>query len=388
MLRSFPAADLMGRLWKREITRTARYSIIEKYEIPLEINGKQELDRSTNPYQDAKLLVELRNALIHYEPYTVLASSTGKTEPALVHKFKKRFKGKFALNPLTGPGNAFYPQKLLGHGCALWTIKTALAFSDAFYDALGVEPKYSQIRPNFDATKSSEIYINLLGTIHTYRTTQLIDHMVSTQEKKKVSDEKLKMLNDAIEDFSAFRMALSRESDRGCALFAAAYIDKALGDLLKACMVQHRKLDEELFVGQNPLSSFSSRIKLAYYLGKIAPSERKDLDTIRSIRNEFAHHANLLSFEDQSIRDRCNNLAHNWREKEASARTKFNATVSALLIRIVTERITSTAATEGHEKPLPDHIKEKGRQLWAKLNQPPQSNPSTNGEGDASRSEI
>lgn len=211
--------------------------------------------------------------------------------------------------------------------------------------------------------------------------------MTSTQEKKKVSDEQIKMLNDAIEDFSAFRMALNHESDRGCALFAAAYLDKKLGELLKACMVQHRKMEEELFVGQNPLSSFSSRIKLAYYLGKIAPSERKDLDTIRSIRNEFAHHANLLSFDDQSIRDRCNNLTHNWREKEASARTKFNAAVSALLIRIVTERITTSAVTEGHEKPLPDHIKEKGRELHAKLGQVIQSNSLTDGNTNTSKSQ-
>jgi DNA-binding MltR family transcriptional regulator len=194
-------------------------------------------------------------------------------------------------------------------------------------------------------------------------------------EKQELSDEQAVLFATARKDFATFRMALSHESDRGCALFAAAYLDKALHGLLKSCLVEHKKLDEEMFEGQSPLSSFSSRIKLAYYLGKIAKSERRDLDTIRSIRNEFAHHAELLSFEDQSIRDRCSNLAHNWREAEALARTKFSAAVSALMIRIVTERIIVTPAKQAEEQPLPEHIKQLGRELRAKLEQVDESVP-------------
>lgn len=191
--------------------------------------------------------------------------------------------------------------------------------------------------------------------------------MSSAEKKKEPSDEQKKLLDVAIEDFTTFRMALVHESDRGCALFAAAYLDKGLHDLLKSCLVKHKRMDEEMFGSQSPLAGFSSRIKAAFYLGKIAPSERKDLDTIRSIRNEFAHHAELLSFEDQSIRDRCANLTFNWRETHVSARTKFNAAVSALMIRIVTERIATTPAREALEQPLPEHIKEAGRALKARL---------------------
>lgn len=191
--------------------------------------------------------------------------------------------------------------------------------------------------------------------------------MSSEQKKKDLTEQQLDALAANIAEFSAFRTALTRESDRGCALFAAAYLDKSLGDLLKACMVQGRKMEEELFTGQAPLSTFSSRIKLAYYLGKIAPSERKDLDTIRSIRNEFAHHAELLSFDDQSIRDRCNNLTHNWREKGAPARTKFTAAIAALLVRISSEKFNSIAANEANEAPLPEHIKQNALAFRAAL---------------------
>ena len=136
------------------------------------------------------------------------------------------------------------------------------------------------------------------------------------------------------------------ESDRGCALFAAAYLDMALGKLLRACFVQSNKLNEDLFVGQNPLSTFSPMTKFAFYLGKISASERKDLDTIRLIRNELAHNAKKLTFTDQAINMRCGNLVHNSRDKGAQPRSKFIGTVSSLLGRIQGEASKTDAATE------------------------------------------
>jgi len=178
-------------------------------------------------------------------------------------------------------------------------------------------------------------------------------------------DDKKKALGESINEFSQFRLALTSESDRGCALFAAAYLDNALSKLLSACMVQGKRLEEDLFSGQAPLSTFSSRIKLAFYMGKIAESERKDLDSIRGIRNEFAHHPEQLTFENQSIRDRCANLNHNWRGKYVGPRTKFNATVSALLINIVVETIQSTSPNDKEERPMHDEVKQRGLALVA-----------------------
>ncbi len=40
-------------------------------------------------------------------------------------------------------GDAFYPDKALGHGCAEWAVNTALAYSDA---ALGLKPVYDGMR--------------------------------------------------------------------------------------------------------------------------------------------------------------------------------------------------------------------------------------------------
>ena len=44
-----------------------------------------------------------------------------------------------------------------------------------------------------------------------------------------------------------FRVALSSETDRGCALFASSYIDKALSDLLYCALANTDKgLDKDL----------------------------------------------------------------------------------------------------------------------------------------------
>lgn len=62
-LNPLPAPDLMATMWNRGIPRTARYSIIEKYDIALELNGKPPFDQGVNPCQDTKLLV---NSVMHW----------------------------------------------------------------------------------------------------------------------------------------------------------------------------------------------------------------------------------------------------------------------------------------------------------------------------------
>lgn len=159
--------------------------------------------------------------------------------------------------------------------------------------------------------------------------------------------------------FASFRHALAEESDRGCALYAAAYLDRALSDLLFVSLVAHKKIEEDLFKSSAPLSTFSARIKMAYYLGKLPPSGRRDLETIRSIRNDFAHHPEYIDFTAQSIRARCDNLTLIWREPDAGPRAKFTAAVSALLALIHVETLRANAPAECAEMELDETFKQK-----------------------------
>ncbi len=159
----------------------------------------------------------------------------------------------------------------------------------------------------------------------------------------------------------SFRKALTSESDRGCALFAAAYLDKSLSDLLYVSLVENKNIEKDLFDGTAPLAMFSSRIKLAYYLGLISQACRRDLDTIRGIRNDFAHYPEIISFQNQSISDRCRNLSFSYHQKEAEPRSHFTAAVLGVLAQIHSVTLTTIAHTEKPDDSPSEADKEEHR---------------------------
>lgn len=101
---------------------------------------------------------------------------------------------------------------------------------------------------------------------------------------------------DAIEE-------LRSESDRGVALLGAAYLDTALKSLLEASLAGGRAVADKLLnIPDAPLGTFSARIAMAYGLGHIGPNYFQALESIREIRNVFAHFRRSLTFEDPEIR--------------------------------------------------------------------------------------
>ncbi|MCK9197463.1 MAG: hypothetical protein M0P16_10835 [Syntrophales bacterium] len=119
------------------------------------------------------------------------------------------------------------------------------------------------------------------------------------------------------------RDLLGRESDRGCVLTAAAYLDNELAKLLQKVLIQDEKLFKELFDGTGPLATFSSRIDLAYGLGYLAPLQRRDLHLIRKIRNIFAHRTGEITFDDNEVSSRCLELYHDVFGEKLAPRKKF-----------------------------------------------------------------
>ena len=142
----FNKRDLIGRLWTEGIPRTAKYKIIEKYNFVLSVYERDTFKIGCKPGQDVLLLTKLRNALIHYEPETVLCDATPSSNPGDKHSFEKMFKGKFEINPIAGRGDAFYPNKLLGSSCAKWAAKSAISFADSFFDKIEIPRPYEHIR--------------------------------------------------------------------------------------------------------------------------------------------------------------------------------------------------------------------------------------------------
>jgi DNA-binding MltR family transcriptional regulator len=101
---------------------------------------------------------------------------------------------------------------------------------------------------------------------------------------------------------------LQKETDRGTALLAAAFLEDVLEASLRAYFVDDKGEADKLLVGDSPLGCLSARARLAYCLGLLGPDEYRDLNLVREIRNAFAHAARLVSFEDPGVKDQCREL--------------------------------------------------------------------------------
>ena len=116
------------------------------------------------------------------------------------------------------------------------------------------------------------------------------------------------MKSEDLEYFSKFLKEFQAETDRGAALVGAALLDEQLLELLKSYFLKNKQSKELLEGGTAPLGTFSARIKACYCLGLITDLEHKELQLIRKVRNEFAHHVHGISFKDESIIALCNNF--------------------------------------------------------------------------------
>jgi DNA-binding MltR family transcriptional regulator len=117
----------------------------------------------------------------------------------------------------------------------------------------------------------------------------------------------LEVTHPHLAEFSAFLPELNKESDRGLVMIAMSFIDELMRRTLLAFLLEG-DTSSSLVEGFNaPLGSLATRCAAAFALGLISERELQEADTLRKIRNQFAHHVHI-SFENQSIRDLCKNL--------------------------------------------------------------------------------
>lgn len=113
---------------------------------------------------------------------------------------------------------------------------------------------------------------------------------------------------------AGFFETIKAESDRGCVLVAAAFLDEALELLLRSNMYNDTKLLKKtidpLFVPVGPLGSLGVKIDLCRALKLLYTEEFEDLISIRNLRNYFAHSYVDASFADQKAIDHILNLNH------------------------------------------------------------------------------
>ncbi len=110
---------------------------------------------------------------------------------------------------------------------------------------------------------------------------------------------------EAADLFLKISSQLRAESDRGTVIVAAAIIDEALEQLLKARLAPSNGRDDELFdAPYAPLSSFSAKIDFAYRVGVLAAEVKATFHLLRKLRNDFAHSSGNLDFGSQQVQSR------------------------------------------------------------------------------------
>jgi hypothetical protein len=97
----------MRELW-RETDEGSGLRLLSKYQLLLALCGHERLDQGAQPYQDAHLLVRLRNTLAHYQPKDLSAD----------------------VPP---------------HGCTDWGHQAARSFTDKIVNEIGVQPNYMRL---------------------------------------------------------------------------------------------------------------------------------------------------------------------------------------------------------------------------------------------------
>ena len=101
---------------------------------------------------------------------------------------------------------------------------------------------------------------------------------------------------------------IDERNERSLIILCSSIIDEQLYNILDLYLMKPaKKKEDDLLKGDNPLATFSSRIKVIYRLGLIDNSFREILDNVRKVRNLCAHSVEL-KLNKAPIKDHISNL--------------------------------------------------------------------------------
>jgi len=158
------------------------------------------------------------------------------------------------------------------------------------------------------------------------------------------------LIDSGTEDIFKFQFLLLKETDRGVALMSAAYLENSLEFLLKKYFIKNISSKDDPFNKYGFLSSFSSKIDLTYMLGLISYKTKQELNQIRKMRNTFAHSADFIDFDKQSLSDKCDNLNEYKKLEDSSPRDIFIDAVFRLSGIIYTTRLEIDERQEKNDR--------------------------------------
>ena len=136
--------------WKKARLQCEKETVLDRYSNDLLNAEMKPFDKGALPFQDVAILVKMRNALVHYEPQTVVWSS----EPLMAkgQRIQGMAWGKFETNPFIKGVTPFFPRMCMSHSCASWAIENCLSLADDFHTRMGMIPVYDHVRSRLGVT--------------------------------------------------------------------------------------------------------------------------------------------------------------------------------------------------------------------------------------------
>lgn len=153
----------------------------------------------------------------------------------------------------------------------------------------------------------------------------------------RIPNEEILEKNPHLAEFLPFLDTHNAESPRGAVLVACSFLDEQLRAIIDAFLVSSSDKAMLLDGFNAPLGTFSARIKAAHCLGLLTDIERDDLETLRKIRNEFAH-SHRVNFDSQRVVDLCKNIHHAakpYADVKVNAFGQFSSGAVALVLDLV-----------------------------------------------------
>lgn len=139
-----------------------------------------------------------------------------------------------------------------------------------------------------------------------------------------------------LKDFAEFLEEFNKETERGAALAAAAFLDSMLERILAAFFIPNNS-GLELTAGFNaPLGNFAARAAACHAMGLISEDEFKECTLIRKVRNEFAHKVRM-SFNNDKVKGLCSSLKYGakpYKDVTVSTRGKFTTAAVGLILSL------------------------------------------------------
>jgi hypothetical protein len=118
---------------------------LEKYRRVLKELGRGKFSGNSAPVKAMQTLIDLRHALAHYKLaiHRVGKGSEQRALSQLEQDLQRCFPDHTTTehNPMTGANNAYFPDRVLGHAVAEWSVQTAVGFLEHFRERLSVTPQ-------------------------------------------------------------------------------------------------------------------------------------------------------------------------------------------------------------------------------------------------------